>query len=77
VLLFVVRCRPSRSSTRSAAPWRTNIRTFDLNLRPGRSFAVAGRATSRRFLIAIRTYRLVFHPEQMAASPTIKRWNDP
>jgi len=50
-----------------------NIRTFDLNLPTWPFFAVAWAGdVSAVILIAIRTYRLVFHPEQMAAPPAIK-----
>jgi len=50
-----------------------NVRTFDLNLPNWPFFAVAWAGdVSAVLLIAIRTYRLVFHPEQMAGNPTIK-----
>ena len=49
------------------------VQTYTLFDKTWPFFAVAWAGdVSAVLLIAIRTYRLVFHPEQMAGSPTIK-----
>lgn len=73
VLLFVVTVQTVTLFDKVRSTMADNIRTFDLNLPTWPFFAVAWAGdVSAVLLIAIRTYRLVFHPEQMAASPTIK-----
>ena len=48
------------------ATWRDNILTYDLQLPTWPFFAVAWAGdASAVLLIAIRTYRLIFHPEEI------------
>jgi TRAP-type C4-dicarboxylate transport system permease small subunit len=73
VLLFVVTVQTYTLFDKVRTTMADNIRTFDLNLPTWPFFAVAWVGdVSAVLLIAIRTYRLVFHPEQMAVGPTIK-----
>jgi len=73
VLLFVVTVQTYTLFDKVHTTMADNVRTFDLNLPTWPFFAVAWAGdVSAVLLIAIRTYRLVFHPEQMAGNPTIK-----
>ena len=73
VLLFVVTVQTYTLFDKVATTRIDNVLTFELHLPVWPFFAVAWAGdVSAVILIAIRTYRLVFHPEQMAASPTIK-----
>jgi TRAP-type C4-dicarboxylate transport system permease small subunit len=67
VLLFVVAVQTYTLFDKVASTWRDNVLTYDLGLPTWPFFAVAwvGDA-SAVLLIAIRTYRLIFHPEDIA-----------
>jgi len=66
VLLFVVTVQTYTLFDKVRTTMADNVRTFDLNLPNWPFFAVAWAGdVSAVLLIAIRTYRLVFHPEQM------------
>src|SRR5499433_2768513 len=67
VLLFVVTVQTYTLFDKVRSTMADNIRTFDLNLPTWPFFAVAWAGDiSAVLLIAIRTYRLVFRPEEMA-----------
>jgi TRAP-type transport system small permease protein len=73
VLLFVVTVQTYTLFDKVRTTMADNVRTFDLNLPTWPFFAVAWAGdVSAVILIAIRTYRLVFHPELIAAKPAIK-----
>jgi TRAP-type C4-dicarboxylate transport system permease small subunit len=73
VLLFVVTVQTYTLFDKVRSTMADNVRTFDLNLPNWPFFAVAWAGdVSAVLLIAIRTYRLVVHPEQVVSSPTIK-----
>ncbi len=73
VLLFVVTVQTYTLFDKVRSTMADNVRTFDLNLPTWPFFAIAWAGdVSAVLLIAIRTYRLVFHPEQMAGNPSIK-----
>ena len=73
VLLFVVLVQTYTLFDKVRTTMADNVRTFDLNLPNWPFFAVAWAGdVSAVLLIAIRTYRLVLHPEQINRS-TIKR----
>jgi TRAP-type C4-dicarboxylate transport system permease small subunit len=67
VLLFVVTVQTYTLFDKVATTWRDNVLTYDLGLPTWPFFAVAwvGDAAAV-LLIAIRTYRLIFHPEDIA-----------
>src|SRR5271163_5193295 len=66
VLLFVVTVQTITLFDKVRATWRDNILTYDLQLPTWPFFAVAWAGdASAVLLIAIRTYRLVFHPEEI------------
>ena len=72
VLLFVVTVQTYTLFDKVASTWRDNVLTYDLGLPTWPFFAVAwvGDAAAV-LLIAIRTYRLIFHPEDIQeAKPT-------
>jgi TRAP-type C4-dicarboxylate transport system permease small subunit len=72
VLLFVVTVQTYTLFDKVATTWRDNVLTYDLGLPTWPFFAVAwvGDAAAV-LLIAIRTYRLIFHPEDIGeAKPT-------
>jgi hypothetical protein len=56
------RCRPGRCSTRCAAPTTTTSHLRDAHADLAVLRRRLGRRRLRRALIAIRTYRLIFHP---------------
>lgn len=65
-LLFVVTVQTYTLFDKVAATWRDNVLTYDLGLPTWPFFAVAWAGdVSAVILIAIRTYRLVFHPEDI------------
>ncbi len=73
VLLFVVAVQTYTLFDKVRTTMADNVRTFDLNLPNWPFFAVAWAGdVSAVLLIAIRTYRLVFHPEQMRGPQTVK-----
>jgi hypothetical protein len=50
-----------------------NVLTFDLNLPTWPFFAVAWAGdVSAVLLVAIRTYRLIFHPDEIDRGPAVK-----
>jgi len=72
VLLFVVTVQTYTLFDKVATTYRDNVLTYDLGLPTWPFFAVAwvGDAAAV-LLIAIRTYRLIFHPEDIGeAKPT-------
>ena len=66
VLLFVVTVQTYTLFDKVASTWRDNVQTYDLGLPTWPFLAVAwvGDAAAV-LLIAIRTYRLIFHPEDI------------
>ena len=64
VLLFVVTVQTYTLFDKVSTTYASNVQTFDLRLPVWPFFAIAwiGDAAAV-FLIAVRTYRLVFHPE--------------
>jgi TRAP-type C4-dicarboxylate transport system permease small subunit len=72
VLLFVVTVQTYTLFDKVATTWRDHVLTFDLGLPTWPFFAVAWIGdVSAVLLIAIRTYRLIVHPEEMH-DPAIK-----
>jgi TRAP-type C4-dicarboxylate transport system permease small subunit len=66
VLLFVVTVQTITLFDKVRATYRDNILTYDLQLPTWPFFAVAWAGdASAVLLIAIRTYRLIFHPEEI------------
>ena len=66
VLLFVVTVQTYTLFDKVAATWRDNVLTYDLGLPTWPFFAIAWIGdVSAVVLIAIRTYRLIFHPEDL------------
>ena len=66
VLLFVVSVQTYTLFDKVVSTYRDNVLTFDLRLPTWPFFLVAWLGdVSAVLLIAIRTYRLVFHPEEM------------
>jgi TRAP-type C4-dicarboxylate transport system permease small subunit len=66
VLLFVVTVQTYTLFDKVAATYRDNVLTYDLQLPTWPFFAIAWAGdVSAVVLIAIRTYRLVFHPEDI------------
>jgi TRAP-type C4-dicarboxylate transport system permease small subunit len=66
VLLFVVTLQTWTLFDKVRGTYRDNVTTFDLHMPTWPFFAVAWIGDlSAVLLIAIRTYRLVFHPEDM------------
>ena len=69
VLMFVVTVQTVMLFDKVRTTMADNVLTYDLNLPTWPFFAVAWAGdVSAVVLIAIRTYRLVFHPEQLAAA---------
>jgi TRAP-type C4-dicarboxylate transport system permease small subunit len=72
VLLFVVTVQTYTLFDKVRGTYRDNVLTFDLHMPTWPFFAVAWIGdVSAVLLIAIRTYRLIFHPEDMH-DPKIK-----
>ena len=66
VLLFVVTVQTYTLFDKVAATYRDNVLTYDLGLPTWPFFAIAWAGdVSAVVLIAIRTYRLIFHPEEI------------
>ena len=66
VLLFVVTVQTYTLFDKVASTWRDHVLTYDLGLPTWPFFAVAWAGdVCAVVLIAIRTYRLVFHPEDI------------
>jgi TRAP-type C4-dicarboxylate transport system permease small subunit len=73
VLLFVVSVQTYTLFDKVVATRNDNVLTFDLNLPTWPFFAVAWAGdVSAVLLIAIRTYRLIFHPDWMDRAPQAK-----
>ncbi len=73
VLLFVVTVQTYTLLDKVVSTYRDNVLTFDLRLPTWPFFAVAWMGdVSAVLLIAIRTYRLVFHPEEMEGGYRMK-----
>ena len=72
VLLFVVTVQTYTLFDKVRGTYYDNVLTFDLRLPTWPFFAVAWAGdVSAVLLIAIRTYRLIFHPEEMH-DPVVK-----
>jgi TRAP-type C4-dicarboxylate transport system permease small subunit len=72
VLLFVVTVQTYTLFDKVRGTYNDHVLTFDLHMPTWPFFAVAWAGdVSAVLLIAIRTYRLIFHPEEMR-EPTIK-----
>ena len=73
VLLFVVSVHSWALFDKVVSTRADNVLTFDLRLPTWPFFAVAWLGdVSAVFLIAVRTYRLIFHPERIARPDLIK-----
>jgi TRAP-type C4-dicarboxylate transport system permease small subunit len=73
VLLFVVTVQTYTLYDKVASTRADHVLTFDLNLPTWPFFAVAWMGdVSAVILIAVRTYRLVFHPDFIAPAPLVK-----
>jgi TRAP-type C4-dicarboxylate transport system permease small subunit len=73
VLLFVVTVQTYTLFDKVATTRADNVLTFELHIPVWPFFAVAWAGdVSAVILIAIRTYRLIFHPEQMGGGYQIK-----
>ena len=72
VLLFVVAVQTAMLFDKVRGTYVDNVQTYDLNIPAWPFYAVAWAGdVCAVLLIAIRTYRLIFHPEEMH-DPTIK-----
>ncbi len=70
VLLFVVTVQTWTLFDKVRSTYRDHVETFDLHMPTWPFFAVAWVGdVSAVLLIAIRTYRLIFHPEEMHDPP--------
>ena len=73
VLLFVVTVQTYTLFDKVVSTYHDHVLTFDLRLPTWPFFAVAWMGdVSAVMLIAIRTYRLIFHPEEMEGGYRIK-----
>jgi TRAP-type C4-dicarboxylate transport system permease small subunit len=73
VLLFVVAVQTWTLFDKVRGTYNDNVLTFDLHMPTWPFFAVAWAGDGAAvLLIAIRTYRLIFHPEEMQEEPKIK-----
>src|SRR5260221_2232779 len=73
VLLFVVTVQTMTLFDKVRSTMEDNVQTFDLGLPNWPFFAVAWAGDiSAVLLIAIRTYRLGFHPPHLSGTPPIK-----
>jgi TRAP-type C4-dicarboxylate transport system permease small subunit len=71
VLLFVVTVQTYTLFDKVTATYNDNVLTYDLGLPTWPFFAVAWAGdVSAVVLIAIRTYRLIFHPEDLHGAST-------
>ena len=73
VLLFVVTVQTAMLFDKVQQTRATNVLTYDLNI-PTWPFALVAWLgdVSAVLLIAVRTYRLIFHPEDVAAADNVK-----
>ncbi len=66
VLLFVVTVQTWTLFDKARGTYNDNVQTFDMHMPTWPFFAIAWIGdVSAVLLIAIRTYRLIFHPEEM------------
>ena len=73
VLLFVVTVQTYTLFDKVVSTYRDHVLTFDLRLPTWPFFAVAWVGdVSAVLLIAIRTYRLIFHPEEVADAGVVR-----
>jgi TRAP-type transport system small permease protein len=73
VLLLVVSVQTTMLFDKVRATRADNVLTFDLHLPTWPFFAVAWAGdVCAVILIAVRTYRLIFHPEKLAPDPIAK-----
>jgi TRAP-type C4-dicarboxylate transport system permease small subunit len=73
VLLFVVTVQTAMLFDKVRTTRADHVLTFDLHLPTWPFFAVAWAGdVSAVVLIAVRTYRLIFHPEKLALDPIAK-----
>ena len=73
VLFFVVAVQTYTLFDKVVSTYDANVQTFDLRLPTWPFFLVAWLGdVSAVLLIAVRTYRLIFHPELMARGPLVK-----
>jgi TRAP-type C4-dicarboxylate transport system permease small subunit len=73
VLLFVVSVQTWTLFDKVQGTYNDNVLTFDLRMPTWPFFALAWAGDfAAVLLIAIRTYRLIFHPEEMQEEPKIK-----
>src|SRR5580700_7421741 len=73
VLLMVVAVQTTMLFDKVRATRADNVLTYDLHLSTWPFFAVAWAGdVSAVILIAVRTYRLIFHPEKLAPDPVAK-----
>jgi TRAP-type transport system small permease protein len=73
VLLFVVAVQTVTLFDKVRTTYADNVLTYDLNLPTWPFFAVAWAGdVSAVLLIAIRTYKLIFHPDEVDVEPHAK-----
>ena len=73
VLLFVVSVQTWTLFDKVRGTYNDNVLTFDMHMPTWPFFAIAWAGDGAAvLLIAIRTYRLIFHPEEMQEEPKIK-----
>jgi TRAP-type C4-dicarboxylate transport system permease small subunit len=73
VLLIVVAVQTTMLFDKVRATRADNVLTYDLHLPTWPFFAVAWAGdVSAVILIAVRTYRLIFHPERLSPDPVAK-----
>src|SRR5215468_8271917 len=73
VLLFVVAVQTWTLFDKVQGTYNDNVLTFDLRMPTWPFFALAWAGDfAAVLLIAIRTYRLIFHPEEMQEEPKVK-----
>jgi TRAP-type C4-dicarboxylate transport system permease small subunit len=73
VLFFVVAVQTYTLFDKVVSTYEANVQTFDLRLPTWPFFLVAWLGdVSAVLLIAVRTYRLIFHPEMMRRDPLVK-----
>ena len=69
VLLFVVSVQTAMLFDKVRGTWQDHVLTYDLNIPTWPFAAVAWLGdVSAVLLIAVRTYRLIFHPEDVASA---------